>query len=428
MKDKRTHFIAVLAVIFSFTCCNSLDEVDNINKFDIDIVNCTEMDDATGAYVFNLGDDIQFRFSGQKVDNIIFYSGDIGEEFRYRNRTYGTVNDNIVPTVSMQIGLTNPVRPIEGIAKFQFGIAFDKDIPSEWDDVSVATTPWRFYTLFGGVRTYAATTQFFNLKDSVVSSPSAAGLYDWFSHEDVSYCFRAKSNIAHQNLFILRAFNVYNTETRDYSYIYEGETHSVKKTLVHTILKDYSVLGADHAVNSSATINTAACWGMYTPKETIKEGMTNEVHNSQHYAFNAAELGAKIGEYSGKMPWNVNNKFGQEVRGAYPVQVLEPIQNIMDENGRIITDEDGSPLTEPTEEMKNEPYESWIVCRAHNIHQLTPDKPTTYVKSKVESMSYDFSYSYQNHGRGLYTMTFYANNQNSDETKYFVKEFKVIIK
>ena len=53
----------------------TLDAPEDV-RLDVRIKGVTETDPATGAYIINAGELVNFEFVGDKVDNILFYSGE----------------------------------------------------------------------------------------------------------------------------------------------------------------------------------------------------------------------------------------------------------------------------------------------------------------------------------------------------------------
>ena len=406
--------------------CENFDEVASLDNFDVIVTNITEKDPATGAYIVKRSQDIEFEFLGDRVDNIIFYSGDIGEEYRYRNRGVAEKEAMITPMIkvtSASLSLTDYVNT----ASFEFKTLFDDKIPKELNDESMAAiTDWNTYELRSRYTTTGQKKiEYFNFTDGFEDNANAnADFSEWRSHNEVLYAIRSKSNTASTNRLQIQGFDVSNKETRDYSYTYNDAEVAVKKTKEYVIYKDCSIL--DHNFKISSTL-TAANWAMYTPKTTILKGGEEEVPNSWNYGWNLAEFGLKYGELTGSLPWVKTNKFGQNIRGGYAIEMAQPTQNIMDKDGNLVVDIDGEPISEPTEEMKNMPSDSWIVSGVHNIHQVDHDVATAYVKNKVQSNVKNFIYAYAKAGKGLYTATFHVNNQTHMETAEKVIEIKFMV-
>lgn len=398
--------------------CEKLDEIEPVDNLQIYLNSYEAMDYATGAYVVYLTDTLTFSIKGQLVDNILFYSGALGEEFRYRNRFTADNSAVITPQVRVKTGIVGTLTTdIASTTKVEMCMAFDKDIP-QFNDAAVAAANWSAVALRGDNTNTAAMTEYYDFSGAMSSSNSNADYSDWRSHNEVVYCIKAKSNKAVNNRMQLQGFYVSNTETRDYGYTYNGITVTNKQTKEYKIFESYSVFDSNLKISNT---ETGACWAMYTPLTTIKEGETTPVANSQHYAFNAAQFGLKYGELTGAMPWVMTNKFGQDIKGAYNVEMWQPNKNYG-------VDESGTEITSRPVAWDDEPCESWLVSRAHNVHQVAPDIVSAYVKTKTQVLPANFKYSFGPKGKGLYTITFYANTQNHKNTHEYVKEFKILVK
>ena len=420
---RNMYFVLFLLSVF-ISGCEDFDEPNDIN-FDISISNSNEIDPETGAYVVRTTDNIEFEFHGDIVDNITFYSGALGEECKYRNRWLADKKASITPQVRIKTAALS-LKDLAKTGKFEFLVAFDENIPQGYTDKAVAATQWAHYPLRSqSLTSGSAVTEYFDFNEGLAKANGNFDYTDWFSHQEVVYGVRAKSNVASTNRLQLQEFYVSNTETRDYSYTYEGTDVSVKKSKEYIIFKDCSILDQNFKISNT---ETAASWGMYTPNETIKEGESEPVPNSRYYAWNSPEFGLKYGELTGGYPWVNTNKFGQLIRSTYSLEIFVPTQNFRDKDGNLILDQAGKPLSAPTTEMMNEPCESWIISGRHNIFKVTPDLPSSYVKTKSQSMMSNFTYSYDKIGKGLYTATFVINNQTHAGTKEIIKEFKFLVK
>lgn len=418
--------ILTISALVLLSGCENFDEVANLDDFDVIVSNIQEKDLETGAYIVKVNEDINFEFVGEKVDNITFYSGNIGEEFRYRNRALAEKEAEIKPQIKITSAALS-ITDFEKTASFEFKTLFDDKIPSEFTDESIsAVKDWNTYNLRSRKATTGnKATEYFNFKDGFEDKNNDDFDYtDWRSHNEVMYAIRSKSNKASTNRLQIQEFYVSNTETRDYSYKYNGTDIVKKKEKEYVIYKDCSNLDQNLKITNT---ETGANWAMYTPKTTIPVGSEEEVNNSWIYGWNLPEFGLKYGELTGGYPWVMTNKLGQDIRGTYPVEMYQPTKNIMDENGNVIFDVDGDPISTPTEEMQNMPSESWMISGVHNIHKVTHDVPSAYVKNKVQSNVKSFIYSYAKAGIGLYTATFHVSNQTHFETKEKVIEIKFMV-
>lgn len=421
--------IYTLPLLAALSGCENFEEPAALDNFEVIVSNIDNIDPATGAYIVNVNENIEFEFLGDIVDNIMFYSGNIGEEFKYRNRSLAEEDADITPSIDIRSAVLDN-NNYGTTCKFEFKTLFDDKIPAEFTDESIAAIKdWNTYTLRSTLTGVGRTTEYFNFKDGFVGendindAKASFDYSDWRSHKEVLYAIMAKSNLAAKNRLQIWEFNVSNNETRDYSYSYNGADIIVKKEKEHIIFKDCSIFDQNLRIS---TTETAANWAMYTPKTTTLVGSEEEVPNTRHYAWELPEFGLKYGELTGGYPWVKTNKFGHNIRAVYNVQVKAP-NNFIDENGNVMVDTDGTPLTQPTEEMMNEPCETWMISGVHNVHKVAHDVITAQVKYKVQSNIKNFTYSYAKAGKGLYTATFHVNNQTHEATNEKVFQFKFMV-
>lgn len=418
MKNKIKYFIIFPAIILGVLSCNSqMDEVLDPSGFQVTVSNKNKIDTLSGAYVINQNDTVKFAFNGYLVDNIVFYSGELGQEFRYRNRWLADTLANLTPSVE----LTNNVGDLDNSIGKAYSIAVSSNLGAFINDSVVAAT-WSSLPLRSTVPTVATSVID---KFNFVTTPTIPGtmtlnIKDWYRPEMITFRVRAKSNKADKNRLIVTSFVVKNTETRDYSYI-----DPTTKTLVTitSLPKDYFVInpvGGNFANIDGlyrVTDNPfAVSWAQYTPLKTIKEGETTEMPNSQWYCWNVAELGLKYGEGSG-YPWVTTNKYGQLIRCTYNVEIFKPNINIPQDNGLI--------GIVPTAAMMLEPTESWLISRKINTRLVAPDASTTVIKTKVKNLPTTQSVIYKT--PGLYTASFYVYNQDINDTKAVIRQIKILV-
>lgn len=412
----KTLIHILCAGVAGIVCCSCSDEynVDPISavNLDISVDNDLRFDEINQAYVTHLNDPVSFSFRGDLVDNILFYSGEIGHEYRYRDRVYADPQCDLKPTILIRTGLSSPQA--EKSACFRFLVSHDLE---EYSDRAVSQATWLDVgelDLRDGNRTSSDVTQYYYPTLGIQNESGLTDDYtEWLSGEYVVYGIQAKSNEAQYNRLKLRQFDVSNVETRDYSFTLDGTEVVVKKSLSHPIFEALSPFDSSFKVTND---ETPACWASYTPSTTVPEGTSEVVPNSQLYRWNVAEMGLKYGEGSG-YPWVRTNAVGQDIKCTYDTEVWEPNKNIDLGNGVL--------GTTPTEAMKKQPSESWLVSRRHHVRQVSRDEVSSYVKIKSMSMVWNFSHTFLD--KGLYTVTFVLNNQNRNETEEKVVEFKIIV-
>lgn len=408
------HILLVSLTGISFCSCSDDYNVDDISVVNLEITvdNALRFDEGNQAYVTRLNDPVSFSFHGDIVDNILFYSGEIGHEYRYRNRAIAGPDAALKPTILIKTGLSSPKD--EKGAQFRFLVSHNL---GEYTEKAVAEAEWADVgttDLRKGNRTTGDVTQYYYPTLGLQDKNNLNDDYtDWMSHDCVVYGIKAKSNESQYNRLKLSQFEVKNTETRDYGFTLDGTEINVKKSKDHRIFKALSPFDASFKVTNDAT---ATSWASYTPERTVPEGTSESVPNSRLYTWNVAQMGLKYGEGSG-YPWVKTNAAGQDIKCTYDTEVWEPNKNINLGNGTV-----GNV---PTDAMKKQPSESWLVSRRHYTHQVSQDEVSNFVKIKSMSMVWNFSHTFLD--KGMYTVTFVLNNQNRNDTNEKVIEFKIIV-
>lgn len=416
MKNKIRYFIIFPAIILGVLSCNSqMDQVLDPSGFQVTISNKNKIDSLTGAYVINQNDTVRFAFNGYLVDNIVFYSGEMGQEFRYRNRWLADSLSNLTPSVE----LTSIVGDIDNTIGKAYSIGVSSNLKGFTND-SVVAANWSGLPLRSTVPTVGTSVvdKFNFVTTPTVPGTMALNIKDWYNQEEVAFKVMAKSNKADKNRLTVTNFQVKNTESRDYSY-----TDPTGNKVAINYTKDYPIINpvsgnfaAFDALYRVTDAPYAASWAQYTPLKTIKEGETTEMPNSQWYCWNVAELGLKYGEGSG-FPWVTTNKYGQLIRCTYNIEIFKPNINIPQDNGTI--------GTAPTAAMMLEPSESWLISRKVNTRLVAPDAATTVVKTKVKNLPTSQSVMYKN--PGIYTASFYVYNQDINDSKAVVRQIKILV-
>ena len=412
MKSFKTILIAV-PVLFLQTGCSEKFNIDRPSPVNLSVLleNPLRYDAETDTYVVRKEEPVSFVFDGDRVDNILFYSGELGYEYRYRHREIADADASVVPLVSFSTALVNPNESVG--TGFRFLTSFNL---TEYTDDGVRAADWvetGTADIRNGDKTTAELTEYWSPVSGVSAAvPEGEDYSGYMDHEYVNYAIVARSDEAEYNRLRLSSFTVSNVETRDYSYTLDGVEVDARRTRTSKIFDALSFYGDNFAVVNDAT---AACLALYIPEETTVTGVSDPVPNSGIYAWNLAEMGLKYGEGSG-YPWVKTNCLGQTIRCTYNTEVFEPADLPMP---------DGTVLATPSDAMKKQPAESWAISRRHHVRQVDQDEVSAYIKIKSMSMVWNFSYSFAE--KGKYKATFAVNNQNRNEGYENVYEFNIIV-
>lgn len=393
--------LAVMLIAGTICSCSDRLAVDPVKKVDMQITISAKSrpgEDGKDVYIVRKGETVQFDFKGTQTDAILFWSGEIGHEYRYRSRSEA---EEGVP-LSADITLRTNVRDYHSGTKSSSSLSYVMN-PEGYEQEHITSAEWVRLDE-AGLRQGKEDATDLTLKYSSAELCSGG---------TAMFRIVAKSNTAQHNRLMLRQFELVNTETRDYGYELDGVKVERKKTRATQIFKAMSLFDDSYHVSSD---ETAACWASYTPEFTIPEGSSLPVHNSRYYTWNVAELGLRYGEGSG-MDWVRQNTVGQDIKCTYDIEVFEPVKPFMME--------DGSQMKAPTEAMKKSPSESWIVSRIWNTRKVQRDEPTTVIKIKQMNMVWNYTYAFAE--TGVYVCTFVHQNQSILETQQKVTEFRILV-
>lgn len=395
--------IYCIAALSVFIGCSKEFNIDAVKPVDTDVrlANALRYDDVTGCYVVKKDSPVTFEFSGSKVDDILFYSGEIGHEYRYRTRSAAGPEAALSVNITVRTAL---LKPKSG-GPCRFELLYCSHLPS-YSPSGVENAEWVSLAADlqqGSYSTADVTTDF---KAENVSP-------EYLSAEDVVFAIKAKSDEAQSNRLRLREFTVVGTEKRDYSYTLDGLTVNKTKERSTTIFKACLPFDDSYRVSNDAT---AACWSSYTPLETTPEGLGYPVRNSQYYVWNVAGMGLRYGEGSG-YPMVKTNEAGQSIKCSYDVDIYEPTLPITLPDGRV--------LQTPSDPLRKQPSESWLISRSHNPRQVSRDEASNIIKNKSMGMVSDFSYSWKDTGR--FRASFSLDNQNVNGGDFKIVEFDIIV-
>ncbi len=412
MKSLKTILIAVPVFLLQ-TACSEKFNIDRPSPVNLSITleDPLRYDGQTDTYIVRREQPVSFVFNGDRVDNILFYSGELGYEYRYRHREIADEDAVITPVISFSTALVNPDANVGTdfrlLTSHNLGGYTDEAVMSaDWEEAGDTD-------IRDGDKTTAEITQYWSPVSGISdAAPSGEDYSGYLGREYVNYAIVARSDEAEYNRLRLSSFVVSNEEMRDYSYTLDGVEVDARRTRTSRIFNALSFYGDNFAVVNDPT---AACFALYIPEETTVSGVSGPVPNSGIYAWNLAEMGLKYGEGSG-YPWVKTNCLGQTIRCTYNTEVFEPADLPMP---------DGTVLATPSDAMKKQPAESWAISRRHHVRQVEQDEVSAYIKIKSMSMVWNFSYSFAE--KGKYKATFAVNNQNRNEGYENVYEFNIIV-
>ena len=396
-RDLGGLFIFLLSVIgFAMSGCED-DRALVIapDNFEVQVTDQVKM--ISDTFVVNINEKITFNFPAGCPDQILFYSGESGGEYRYGSRSNYKSTDGSV--FESKITANTAVNSFDALSAKDYSLAavigLNKSTTSEFKEASKIEL----------MKLRATSTNATSLTDNFTINSTTSQL-NLFAG-DLNLALVAKSADATKNMLSISAlgFSVTNSEIRDYSYVKNGVSVVNKKTISYPIITN--------------TLSSSA-WAQYAPDSTIAIGTTNKVQNALGYAWNLGGIGETkylpkpptiiYESGTGKVlvllfvPINSNNV---KLATAYPITVTAPV----DDAKKV------APGTTPSE--------SWLISRAINPSAVTPD-PATLVKKVDQSSMLYYQYIYKE--RGVYKASFVGINVGTNGTSKVVREFVILVK
>lgn len=375
--NKIIFFLAVLFTASIFSSCTTNDEVSAPTDFNISVdsiagykVRKDLKGSAVDTILVHVNDVVNFRFTGKSVvDQILFYSGEAGFEYRYKNRFVADTVDyksGFAQSFKSTTTVSTTVINYNATQAFNYSLIASNNL-SAYSKAALKSASWT--TLNPSLHKNGS--QF--SENAITDLP-----FDWLMKDSVQLAIVCKSANAVANGINFFNFNIFNYETRDYSgFGFPG----VKSTLTHKIVNLYE----------------QAYWVQCIPDSTVG------VLNNPDYKFNVGDFGV-----SGRSPVDsLNlNSFGKRITTYYPIQLF------------------GRPIVAQAK-LSTAPFEGWLIMRKYNPRQVFPDSPTNYVKTKEMNNVSNCAFTYKN--LGVYKATFVAVNTDIKNVKSVVREVVIVV-
>lgn len=378
----KNSFLAALSLLF-FVGCSSNEVVTAPDAFTVtadSIPGSSFRKDKTSAGVdtvlIHKNDVVNFRFAKSVVvDQILFYSGEAGFEYRYRNRF-------LADTADYKQNFAGSFRSAISIIT-----ALKSQAPTQSISVSLQATDSITQYTKAGLKAAIWKVLNPNLRTKTDASNETATLnlpFDWLMKNQVQPAIVLNSTNPAVNQLVLPAttgvFTIQNIETRDYSALgYPG----AKLTVTHKVIDNFD----------------QAFWAQCNPDSTAG------VLNNQDYKFNAGDLGQTGRSAIDSLNYNSS---GRKITLAYPITFFAPVT-----------------LDKAVDATASVPTESWLLMRKYSPRQVFPDVPTTYVKTKSMNTVIGTTRTYSN--LGVYKVTFVAMNTGVSDSKSVVREMIIIV-
>lgn len=381
MKTNIKIFLFSLAAVTLNSCEDDRALVVAPDFFNVNVEGYVKQ--ISDTFVVNVNENVTFNFPDGCSDEILFYSGEAGKEYRFSERALYNVTDKT--TFESKITTTTTIN------------SFDASVAKDYSLVAVSGLGKATEAEFGR----ASKTEIMKLR---AGSLVATSVNDNFSINsastpvsltagDINLAVVAKSADATKNLLSVSSAGVVvtNSEIRNYGYSKKLVTVSNLKTLTYPQI--------------TAVLSSAA-WAQYAPEKTTAPGATSESINASGYSWNTGEIGVS---YAPAVTGTAAapNKNGIVLAVNYPLSVTVPLDVT-----KVV-----SPATSPSE--------AWLISRAFNPAAVLPDAATV-VKRVDQSSSKYYQYVYKE--RGVFRVSLVGVNVGTNGTAKVVREFVILVK
>ncbi|MEI8086669.1 MAG: DUF5017 domain-containing protein [Paludibacter sp.] len=384
MKNKINIFLLSITILVLGSCNDERALVIAPDNFKVEVADYVKV--LTDTFVVNVNEKVTFNFPDGCPDEILFYSGESGLEYRFGTR--GNYQNGDSTKFESKIWVNTTVNSFDVATARDYSFVSISGLGKSSSAEFNAAPKTELMKLRSG--SLVATS----VKDSIRLTSTSTPLNLFVG--DLNIAMVAKSADATKNMLSITAlgFTVTNTEVRNYGYVKNGITVLNNKTISYPVVTN--------------SLSTAAC-GQYAPDSTIAPGQSSKVLNISAYNWNMGEIGetkyiANPAINNGVVPVNFDSV---KLATAYPVSVTVP--------GFL-----ANRVTAGTG-----PSEAWLVSRPINPCSVTPDVSTIIKKVEQSSMKY-YQYIYKE--KGVYKASFVGCNVGTNGTSKVVHEFVILVK
>lgn len=333
--------------------------------------------------IVNVNQPLTFKFPNGCTDQILYYSGELGNEYRFAKRTRYSATDGT--TFDSRLTLSTGFNLYDGTVPTEDSLFAVSGADKKSQDEFLKANKIGLKLLRSG--SSVATT----IKDQYIFTATSTPV-NLFTG-DINIAIRAKSADATKNMLSILAATdtlVKNTEIRDYGYTRNGVTVVRRKTVIYPVISN---------------ILSAGAWAQYAPDSTKAPASLSRVANAKGYTWNMGELGVNYAPaVTGDTIRYNQNKV--PLATSYPVSVVAP------------------KLSNLIVPAATSPSECWLVSRSYNPCAVLPDVCAVVKRVDQSSISY-FQYVYKE--TGVYTASFVGYNVGTNGTVNVVRKFTIIV-
>ncbi len=375
--------ICILAIAaFTFGSCEDDRALVVVpDNFKVEVADHLKL--ISDTFVVNVNEKITFNFPDGCPDEILFYPGESGKEYRFGQRGLYIAADGT--SFESKITVNTTVNSFDATVAKDYALVavsgLGKDTVEEFDKATKTEL----------MKLRAGSIVGTSLTDNFVINTSSSPLN--LTAGDLNIALVAKSADATKNLLSIPAAGVVvtNTEIRNYGYVKNSFTVVNLKTMTYPQISN---------ILSSAT------WAQHAPTKTTVPGTTTEVNNAVGYAWNLGEIGVS---YAPAVTGTAvaPNKNGVTLAVNYPVSVTVPLDVT-----KVVA-------------AASAPSESWLISRVVNPAAVIPDAATIIKRVDQSSVKY-YQHIYKE--RGVYKATLVGVNVGTNGTAKVVREFVILVK
>jgi len=335
------------------------------------------------TFVVNMNEKITFNFPKGCPDEILFYPGESGKEYRFGSRSMYQLADSTL--FESKVTVTTTINTFDATIVKDFALVAVSGLTTPTTSNFNAATKTELMKLRATSVNAAAVTDNFSITATSTPINLTSG--------DLNIAISAKSAEATKNFLSISAAGllVTNSETRNYGFVKNGVT------VVNTKKVDYPIV---------ANTLISAAWGQYAPDSTIAPGSAVKVLNATGYSWNLGEIGVS---YAPAITGGTlaPNKNGVALASSYPIAVSAPLDLTKVVDAGVASSE------------------AWLVSRGLNPCAVTADVATVVKRVDQSSMNY-FQYIYKE--KGVYKASLVGINVGTNGTAKVVREFVILVK
>lgn len=381
MKTNLKIFLFPLIAFVLDSCTDERALVVTPDNFKVEVAGQLKV--LSDTFVVNANEIITFKFPDYCPDEILFYSGELGKEYRFGQRNIYNTTDGTV--FESKITLSTAINSFDASVAKDYSLEAIFGLGKATVDEFEKANKTELMKLRAGSTVATTVTDNFIINTTSTPINLETGV--------LNIAIVAKTADATKNLLSIPSagFIVANSEIRNYGFSKNGIQVDNLKTIAYPIIPN---------------IFSYAAWAQHAPAKTTAIGTSIEVDNATGYSWDIGEIGVS---YAPTITGGTiaPNKNGVTLAVNYPVSVSVPLD---------VTKVVASGIT---------PSESWLISRGLNLATVTSDA-SIVVKRVDQSSIKNYPYIYKE--RGIYKASVVGINAGTNGTAKVVREFVILVK